>query len=191
MSAPLPPSWQGLEQRYGPVPHQDHILRVGGDFLSFIAHGAGRRAGEVVLVVCRPDGHVLLHTKPFYPPDTWRLPSGGCRPGEAPEAAAQREMAEETGLPGRLERLLGLLTYRFEGPGATVAFASAVFLAETPPVEPVLHDPEERISGYRWVRPEDLAEVGRRLRRLPAGWRDWGEWRALAHFLAARQLSSA
>lgn len=182
------PSWSGLSERYGPFPCRAHALSVGEEFFSFIDRSASKRDGEVVLVLRRPDGQVLLHTKPFYPPDTWRLPSGGIEHGESPEAAAQREIREETGLPAHPARLLGVLTYRFRCAGKTVRFASAVFLAETPAAEPAVQDTGERISGYRWVPPPELAQVARRLRRLAPEWRDWGHWRALAHLLAADSL---
>ena len=42
---------------------------------------------------------------------SWEMPTGGMHAGEAPEAAAQRELAEEAGVrAGRLERLTGFWT---------------------------------------------------------------------------------
>lgn len=40
---------------------------------------------------------------------TWEMPTGGVHPGESPEAAAQRELAEETGY--RAGRLVHLSTF--------------------------------------------------------------------------------
>jgi putative (di)nucleoside polyphosphate hydrolase len=60
------------------------------------------RAG-VVIVVRREDGHVLAFER-VDQPDQWQLPQGGLQPGESPEEAAWRELAEETGLgPGDVE----------------------------------------------------------------------------------------
>lgn len=54
-----------------------------------------------MLVGCRvlavnPDGEVLL-VRHSYGPARWTLPGGGFKRGEAPIAAAARELAEETG----------------------------------------------------------------------------------------------
>jgi 8-oxo-dGTP pyrophosphatase MutT (NUDIX family) len=182
-------SWQELEQRCGPFPRQHHALTASPDFLQFMARNAQKRDGEVVLAIRRPDGRLLLHTKPSYPPGTWRMPSGGVEWGETPEAAARREVAEETGLPGHLERLLGVLTYEVGDRGPAVYFASAVFLIAAPDERPAVRDPGEKISGYRWILPAELAQVATRLQRLPAPWADWGRFRALAHFFVTEHLS--
>ena len=49
------------------------------------------RRGEVVLAIQRPDGKILLHTKRFYPPELFRLPSGGVHPDESVLAARKDE----------------------------------------------------------------------------------------------------
>ncbi len=188
MDFPFPATWQDLEQRYGPFPCQHHVLNAGPGFGQLMARNAARRDGEVVLAIRRPEGRLLLHTKPFYPPGTWRLPSGGIERGESPDAAARRETAEETGLPGRLERLLGVLTYEVHAAGTRVCFASAVFLMAAPPRRPAAQDSDEKISGYRWIWPADLGTIAARLQQLPAEWNDWGRFRALAHLLVAQSL---
>ncbi len=102
----LPLPWSELKGKIFPIRHQE--IHVGADFYRFMVGKVSRCNGEVVLAIRRPDGRLLLHTKPFYPPRTWRLPSGGTRPQEGLEEAACRELGEETGLPACLERLLGV-----------------------------------------------------------------------------------
>ena len=49
-----------------------------------------------------PAGHVWVGERidrPAGSPVAWQMPQGGIDPGEAPEAAALRELYEETGLP--------------------------------------------------------------------------------------------
>ena len=74
-----------------------------------LAHGVRRRwwrLAQVQLEGCRvlaidSSGRVLL-IRHSYGSGNWLLPGGGIARGEAPLAAAQRELAEETGL--RLEQ---------------------------------------------------------------------------------------
>lgn len=69
---------------------------------------AVRHPGAVVLVPLDADGRVLFVRQFRYVPgeSLLELPAGTLRPGEAPEACARRELAEETGrAPGRLRHL--------------------------------------------------------------------------------------
>ena len=65
----------------------------------------GRAAGGVVV----RDGCVLVVHRPRY--DDWSLPKGKLRIGESWEAAALREVEEETGLRCALGELVGSTAY--------------------------------------------------------------------------------
>ena len=72
---------------------------------------AWRRAAAYV--VCRDEADRLLLTRFVSAghPDSgmWTLPGGGMDWGESAEAAAHRELAEETGLTATLGSVLGIL----------------------------------------------------------------------------------
>jgi 8-oxo-dGTP pyrophosphatase MutT (NUDIX family) len=110
----------------------DKIIRWKGKFMSAVeiryrdAHGAVRTweaverlgiGGIVVMVAVTPSGAVLLE-KQFRPPlgrQVIELPAGLVDPGESMEAAAQRELIEETGWSA------GELRFLAEGPISTGA----------------------------------------------------------------------
>lgn len=174
-------------ERKGVFPYQHHTLTVLASFFDDFAPSLRRRArrGEAVLLLRRPDGQVLLHTKSFYPEGVFRLPSGGILPGESVLDAARREAREETGLDLRNLRPLGLLSVTFRQGWHRRFFHSWLVLADVEG-DPQPGDSQEPISGFRWVPPEALAEVARQLRALPPEWADWGRFRALAHEAAPR-----
>ncbi|MDU8942558.1 RNA pyrophosphohydrolase [Ovoidimarina sediminis] len=55
----------------------------------------------VGVVLAHPDGRVFVGER-IDTPGAWQMPQGGIDPGETPEAAALRELWEETGVPARL-----------------------------------------------------------------------------------------
>ncbi len=146
------------------------------------------RRGEVVLAIRRPDGQVLLHTKSFYPLGIYRLPSGGVHPGEAVLAGAMREAKEETGLDVTVERFIGVVEYEFRHDQRRLPFVSYVFVMRAGADAPTSQDPDERISGFRYVSAAEIRQVAARLRALPPEWLDWGTFRAMPHDMVADAL---
>ncbi|MGH6959540.1 MAG: RNA pyrophosphohydrolase, partial [Dongiaceae bacterium] len=51
----------------------------------------------VGIMLLNPRGEVFVARRIDMPSDAWQMPQGGIDEGETPEAAAWREMAEETG----------------------------------------------------------------------------------------------
>ncbi|MBC7226498.1 MAG: NUDIX domain-containing protein [Thermoflexales bacterium] len=176
-------------ERKGVLPCQHHTLTVAAPFFDDFVRSTRHRAryGEVVLLLRRPDGQVLLHTKSFYPEEAFRLPSGGIRPGESVLGAARREAREETGLELQDLRPLGFISVTFRRGWHRRYFHSWLVLADVEG-DPRPGDTGERISGFCWVPPEALTEVARQLRTLPPEWADWGRCRALAHEAARRWM---
>lgn len=88
----------------------------------------------------------------------WQLPGGGILPGESPEAAALRELHEETNLAGHIVRLLFTMPYKFG--------LSTTFLVEADVVAPLSlgYDPEEIDGAHRklveiaWLRVAEMRE---------------------------------
>jgi 8-oxo-dGTP pyrophosphatase MutT (NUDIX family) len=78
-----------------------------------------RMNGRWWLVAIRPNGK---------PDGVWALPKGLIDPGESGAATALREVAEETGLQGRLEQKLGDVRYVYTRRGVRVFKVVSFFL---------------------------------------------------------------
>lgn len=172
-----------LAQHYGPFDRQHTVLPMSDGSLDFYRRAFRNRRGEILFVLCRQDGRILLHTKRSYPDGVYRLPGGGVDWGERASDALRREVHEETQFPVRDERFLGLLTYDFVGQAEPVRFVSYVFLVPNLNGEPQPLDQSEAITGFRWVSTTDLAGVADQLRGLEPeeGRREWGQFRAIGH----------
>ena len=176
-----PEEIEELSRRYGPIERRSYSLEMGRKGFEYWQRAlAEKRRGEVVFVVKRPAG-VILHTKGFYPPGTYRLPSGGVGWGESVLGALHREAWEEMGLEIEVERFLGLLEYEFRCQKETIPFVSYVFLVREAGGELAPQDKEEHILSFRQVPMAELSAVADSLRAMEEDWRDWGEFRAIAH----------
>jgi 8-oxo-dGTP diphosphatase len=100
-------------------------------------------AGGVVL----RDGRLAVVHRPRY--DDWTLPKGKLDPGESFEAAALREVEEETGLRCRLGRELPAVEYDVRGRPKLVRYWAMEVADETP------FEPNEEVDEVRWLEPQE------------------------------------
>jgi ADP-ribose pyrophosphatase YjhB (NUDIX family) len=177
-----------LERQFGPLVRRTCHLDVSESSFNYWQRVLNDKRGEVVMAIQRPGGRLLLHTKRFYPPGIYRLPTGGVRWSEEVVDALNRELAEETGLAASLERCLGIIVYRFHHTGHELPFVSYVFLLRAFHGHPAPRDAGEEIVAFRSMPAGALRQVIQALQALPAEWIDWGRFRALAHDLVATEL---
>lgn len=100
-----------------------------------------RTDGGVEVCLIRPTGRAV-----------WGLPKGGIEKGETLEETALREVAEETGLVGIIDRELGTIDYSFysRGQGGRIHKTVHYFLMRATGGDTAHHDHE--VSEARWVR---------------------------------------
>lgn len=131
---------------------------------------------EVPKVVCYviQEGHLLVFTHDTVPVEVTgvQVPAGTIEAGESPEAAAVREVWEETGLRARVVTSLGRELYDISPARAEVADRHFYLLAVEDPVA----------LSRRWVAGEATPSTG-----APAGaqWTCWWLPVEQAHVLAA------
>jgi ADP-ribose pyrophosphatase YjhB (NUDIX family) len=91
----------------------------------------------------------------------WCLPKGHLEGEETPEEAAVREIAEETGIEGRILRHLATIDYWFAGTDRRVHKVVHHFLLEATGGELTIeNDPDHEAEDVAWV---ELTEVAARL----------------------------
>lgn len=99
-----------------------------------------------VRIICtNSSGEVLLikWRDPVSGRKFWEPPGGGIERGETPREAAQRELAEETGLTLRISNEFLLVARDYDWAGRHHVHAEAFFLATTTTVEAHLATPTE------------------------------------------------
>jgi len=95
--------------------------------------------GRVFIARRKPGGHMG---------GKWEFPGGKVEPGEKPEQALRRELAEELGISARVGELLGAAFFEVDGKRYQLLAYRAVIISG----EPVRMEHEE----FRWVDPGDL-----------------------------------
>jgi ADP-ribose pyrophosphatase YjhB (NUDIX family) len=147
------------------------------------------RYGEVCMVIRRPNRRLLTMKKTFYPPQAYRLLTGGIKHGERIYDALLREVHEETGLQTEVRRFLTLVAYRTINTGETPAFYTFAFLLDEVGGTLEVLDEDEHVEGFREVAPSDLPYMAQFLEhikvqydeKIDGNWGDWGQFRAVIH----------
>ena len=183
------PDYTDLINDFGPPLRRTLVLRRPKNPDQRFSYPFNRkRPGEIVLIIPRPPRSVLVHTKSFYPPDLYRLPTGGLKGGEELSVAIHRELHEETGFELEVLQFLFHLEVRMVETSRQRRFHSFGFLLAPTSKEPALQDTDERITGFKDLPLEKLKGMAYRLRRLPPPWSLWGRFRAKPHMLTLRTL---
>ncbi|MEP6694406.1 MAG: NUDIX hydrolase [Chloroflexota bacterium] len=158
------------------------------------------RFGEVLMVVRRPNGKLLVAIKTFYPRGAYRLPTGGIHHGESIYDALLRETKEETGLETVVRRFLATIAYRGRSSPATAPlFHTFAFLLEEQSGTLGALDTDEQIEDWREMSAEELLAQADLLEGLSTegkksiggSWADWGKFRAVAHRAVHEALARA
>lgn len=117
----------------------------------------GSLVREVVgALVLHPDGERILLVKASrgFTKGMWNIPGGFVTYGETPAEGMAREMEEETGIPIRLEKLLGVFSQKF---GSPYYMRGHMFLAHATTTQ--LRLQVDEIADARWFTMEDARRV--------------------------------
>ncbi|MGC4190918.1 MAG: NUDIX hydrolase [Thermomicrobiales bacterium] len=130
-----------------------------------------------VAVVIARDGNVLLgrrarHTRA---PGTWSFPAGFVDRGEVVEAAARREVQEETGLAVTLGPALGVFSQAGD-PVILIVYPAMDVVGEPAP--------NDDLTDLGWFAPADFAALELAFPHditILDAWQEWqaGNWRAV------------
>ena len=144
-----------------------------------------QRNHDITLFILHGHRLALIRKHPF-PPDVWRPPGGGIKPGEDFVAGVVREAHEETNLRVELERYLVDVHARFFHGAAVLDWRTHVFLATTGDEEIAPVDTDE-IAAARWGTLDELA--GPLRERLLATGRAFWRYRVALHDAALAALA--
>lgn len=86
----------------------------------------------------------------------WSLPKGHVEQGETPEAAAVREVYEETGITGTIRASLGTIDFWFMADDRRVHKTVHHYLLDAQDVE--LSDADIEVAEVAWVPLDEVAE---------------------------------
>ena len=111
-----------------------------------------RLRGRWWLAAIRPQGK---------DPGTWALPKGLVDAGESPAETATREVFEETGVIGRLERKLGDVRYVYTWRGERVFKVVSFFLvrAQRGRIGDLPPGMEREVAEARWLPLEEAPQL--------------------------------
>ncbi|MDB5737758.1 MAG: hypothetical protein JWO65_1426 [Sphingomonas bacterium] len=129
-----------------------------------------RPAAGIMLI--NRDGKVFVGQRLDSTLEAWQMPQGGIDPGEEPEAAALRELEEETGIPTHLVEIVAraeedldydlpadLVGKLWKGRyrGQRQAWFMMRFLGEDKDVD--LQTPHPEFRAWKWAEPSELPDM--------------------------------
>jgi 8-oxo-dGTP pyrophosphatase MutT (NUDIX family) len=111
-----------------------------------------RLRGRWAVAAIRPAGK---------PEGVWALPKGRIGPGEEPAATAVREVEEETGARGRLERKLGDVRYVFTWEGERIFKLVSFYLLRYTGgrLGEIAAEHRHEVAEARWLPLEDAPQL--------------------------------
>lgn len=122
-------------------------------------HTPPHAAGCVVYRHDERGGPLILMIKDQY--GYWTLPKGHLEPGESAEAAAAREVLEETGVGGELGPLVGEISYPVTSRRGERYIKRVVFFLMRARTAEIVPEAGEGISEAGWLPPDEaLARIG-------------------------------
>ena len=150
-----------LEFRYGrPINYRSEWEMTESEFNLVKASMLSGRQHDITLLIFQhpldnmtqitSDSQLVVIRKPYYQPNTYRLPSGGIIPGEIFEFGVKREAQEETGLFIKLHFYLLKARVGFTYRHQQIEWQTHVFTASTSDKKLCPTDTNE-IASARWV----------------------------------------
>lgn len=113
-------------------------------------------AGGILVRQTAKGGKEVLLGYTKYPEERWALPKGIVKEGETPEAAAIREVQEETGYTGKILRELGRVQFSFTHRG-TEYDKTVIYYEMGAGGEPGARDTE--LKEIRWISREEAVKL--------------------------------
>jgi 8-oxo-dGTP pyrophosphatase MutT (NUDIX family) len=152
-----------------PAPLHRALLRVAHRLRLVWWRLVGAELHGCNVVVVNSAGEILLVRHSYQTSDRWMLPGGGLAPGEPPEAAAKREIREETGCRIDSPRHFATDVETFAG------CRNHVHLVAATTVDRPRADRREIIEA-RFFPPDGLpAMISRAAQARVERWRRWRE----------------
>lgn len=119
---------------------------------------------SVTSVVQRNDGKYLITKRKDdkeWGPGMWEFPGGAVRAGEEPEAAARRELEEETGVDVTEIAAQKMLSYKREDPNEANNYIMVVYKFELNADESMVALQEEEVEGFRFADAPEIASLAK------------------------------